>query len=307
MSPFKRFTYIIALTMMWSPSFLFIKLAVQDLPPITIAASRVSMGALVFLIILWWTKTSFPKNRIFWIHSIMMGLFSSVFPFCLFCFAEKTIDSSLAAIINGASPMFTSTMSHFFITTDRIQLHKGIGIGLSAAGLLLLFAPNIQAEFSGSSLGMLAATGAAFSYAVGHVYGKKFATGQKPFVAPAASLLTSALILLPLSLTIEKSYALPMPSITAMGGVLGLTLFGTILAFIIYYKLLEHSGPTAISTVACFFPVGGMLLGFIFLGESLTFQGLIAASTIFIGLLTVNEIIKFKIFKPIPTSDFTLS
>src|SRR5262249_13522346 len=150
---------------------------------------------------------------------------------------------------------------------------------------------NIAEGLSGTALGISAGATAAFSYAVSHVYAKKFVMGQRAFVAPTAQLIASAILIIPFALWYDQPFSLPFPSLTAIGGVLGLIILGTVSAFIIYYKLLEVSGPTAVSTVACFFPVVGMFLGFFFLGESLSFVGLIAASLIFIGLMTVNDLI----------------
>lgn len=306
MSPIKRFLLLLALTAMWSPSFLFIKLAVQDLPPLTIAATRIGLASIILYGIVRWKGYSFPKEKEFWFHASMMGLFSSCFPFCLFCYAEGTIDSSLAAVLNGTTPMFTALLAHLFVPSDRLSVAKTVGIALSLGGLIFLFAPYLMENgFNGNAYGMLAAAIASFCYSVGHVYAKKYYMGHKPFVGPTASLLTSALFLWPFAAYYEHPFSLPMPSPEAIFGVLGLALLGTVLAFILYFKLLEECGPTAVSLVACFFPVGGMLLGFIFLGETLTLGNLFAASMILMGMMVVNKVIRIKSWEnpPTPISD----
>lgn len=303
MSPIKKSLLMLVLTAMWSPSFLFIKLALQDLPPLTIAASRIGLGATILSGILFWKGVSLRKDSQFWVHATMMGLFSACLPFCLFCYAEGTIDSSLAAVLNGTTPMFTAVLAHLFIPSDKLSLQKIIGILLSFLGLLFLFAPYIlEGHFSGTTSGMIAAATAAFCYAIGHIYGKKYYSGHPPLVGPTASLLVSAMILWPVAAYYESPFTLSAPSLSAIGGVLGLALFGTVIAFIIYFKLLEESGPTALSLVACFFPVGGMLLGFIFLGESFTAANLVAASMILCGMLIVNGVINLRVLYP-RTSD----
>jgi drug/metabolite transporter (DMT)-like permease len=298
MSPIKRFLLILALTMMWSPSFLFIKLAVHDLPPLTIVSLRVTLAALILGSVMLWQRRGFPWEWSFWIRTTMMSLFSSALPFTLFCFAEQSINSALAAILNGSSPMFTAILAQIFVASDRMNAQKAMGIGLSGAGVLLLFAPNLIDGVSGTMVGMMAATLAAFSYSVSHVYGKLYTTGQKAFVAPTAQFIVNALMLWPFALWNDDVFNLPMPSLSAIGGVCGMAIFGTVFAFIIYYKLLDHCGPTAISMVASFFPVVGMFLGFVFLGETFTFGGIIAAGMILIGMLTVNDVISFGFLKP---------
>lgn len=291
MSPILRLLMTLALTLMWTPSFLFIKLAVEDIPPLTIVSLRVTIGAAVLFMILLLSKRFLPKSPIFWLHSSMMAIFSSAIPFSLFCYAETTIDSALAALLNGGSPMFTAVLAHLFLPSDKVTPQKAVGVGLSSLGILCLFAPNIWAGLSGTSVGMLAATGAAFSYGMSHVYAKKYAMGQAPLVAPTAQLIACAAMMIPFALWFDTPWNLPMPSTTAMLGVGGMTLFGTIFAFILYYRLLEHCGAMAISMVACFFPVGGMILGFLFLGESLSMGGLMAAGLILFGMMLVNGVI----------------
>lgn len=291
MTPTKRLCLTIALTAMWSPSFLFIKLAIQDLPPMTVAASRILLACLILYCLMKWKNISFPRSLNFWTHAFIVGLFSTAIPFCLFCYAEQTIDSSLAAILNGTAPMFTALLAQFFIPTDKLNFQKLIGILCCAAGLTLLFAPDIQEGLSGTTVGMLAAATAALCYAIHHVYGKKHFTGHQPFVAPTSSLLASSIVLWPFALWIENPLSLPSPSMTSVLGVCGLAVFGTVCAFILYYKLLEASGPIAISLVACFFPVGGILLGFVFLDETFSLLQLFSALLILLGMAIVNGVI----------------
>lgn len=294
MSSLRRLLLIIALTCMWSPSFLFIKLAVAELPPFTIVTLRVGLATVVLGLILLYKRRAMPLDLNFWMSASIMALFSSVLPFVLFCYAEQSIESALAAILNGCSPMFTALVAHAFLPSDRLSPQKMVGIALSSAGLMFLFMPNIQQGFSGTTLGILAGATAAFCYAVSHVYAKKYQAGYTPFVVPTAQLLCSTVMLLPLTFYCDTPWNLPMPSLSAMMGIGGLCLFGTVFAFIIYYKLLDHCGPTAISMVACFFPVVGMLLGFIFLGETLTWGALGASSLIFMGLMVVTETLDVK-------------
>lgn len=296
MTNVKRFLLILALTAMWSPSFLFIKLALVDFAPATIVFLRVLLGCIIFWITLRFQGGSLPKNIKFWLHSSFMAIFSSGLPFFLFCYAETSIESALAAILNGSTPMFTAALAHLLLPTDRLSLNKVLGIIFSFMGVLLLFSPNISKGMDGDIIGMLAALGAAFCYAMSHVYAKKYTVGQARFVAPTAQLLISVLIMLPFVIMSSESPSLTLeiPSAAAAVGILGLSLLGTYFAFMIYYYLLDHCGPTAISMVACFFPVVGMFLGYFFLGEAITTGAIFSAALILIGMLTVNGVINFS-------------
>lgn len=300
MSPFHRFLFMLVLTCMWSPSFLFIKLAIQDLPPLTVVSLRVSLATVLLLGIVAWKKSAVPRGWAFWMRASVMALLSSVIPFSLFCYAEQSIDSALAAILNGTTPMFTAILAQLFVASDRMTKQKVLGVMLSCVGLVLLFVPKIQEGIGGTTLGMSAALVAAFSYSLSHVYGKLYFTGLKPFTGPFTQLFASSVILWPFALYHDQAWTLPMPSAPAIMGICGLAVFGTTCAFLIYYHLLEHCGPTAISTVACFFPVIGMFLGFVFLDEAFTSISLIAAATILLGMLFVNEVVSVGAPKTVP-------
>ncbi|MBS4170079.1 MULTISPECIES: DMT family transporter [unclassified Neochlamydia] len=299
MTPIKRSLLILALTLMWSPCFLLIKLALVDFNPATIVFLRVSLASLIFWIALRLQGGSLPKSLTFWKHSAFMAIFSSGLPSFLFCYAETSIESALAAILNGCSPMFTAILAHLFLPNDRMSIHKLIGILISFCGILLLFSPNIAQGMDGDFIGMSAALIGAFCYAISHVYAKKFIAGQPRFVAPTAQLFMTAWMMLPFVLgSIETKSTFIFPSLTSILAILGLTLLGTYLAFLIYYYLLEHCGPTAISMVSCFFPAVGMLLGYLFLNEALTAGGIFSAGLILLGMLIVNEVISFKWRRP---------
>lgn len=298
MNPGKRLFLMLVLTMMWAPSFLFIKLAVEELPPMTVVSLRVSIAAAILVAVMYWKGMEFPKGFNFWVRMSVMALFSSVMPFCLFCYAEQSIDSALAAVMNGTSPMFTAVLAQLFVASDAMNRQKVFGVLLSCVGLVVLFTPKLLEGVDSTTLGMSAALVASICYSISHIYGKLYVSGLKPYVGPASQLLASAVILTPIAVVSDQVWTLTLPSATAMMGVCGLALFGSVFAFILYYKLLSESGPTAISTVACFFPVGGMILGYLFLGESLTLTGLIASGMILFGVVSVNEVVHLSFLEP---------
>lgn len=298
MKPAKRLLLMLILTLMWAPSFLFIKLAIADLPPMTVVSLRVSIAAVLLSSVMLWQGTRFPKEIQFWVRIGIMAVFSSLVPFCLFCYAEQSIDSALAAVMNGTTPMFTAVLAQLFVASDAMNRQKVLGVLLSCGGLLLLFAPKLMEGVDGTTMGMSAALVASICYSISHVYGKLYVSGLKPYVAPASQMVFSGVFLSPIAFFHDQVWILSIPSTTAIIGVCGLGLFGSALAFYLYYRLLDESGPTALSTVACFFPVVGMALGYLFLGESFSSTGLIAAGMILTGVVLVNEVWSFSFLLP---------
>lgn len=293
-TPLERFLLIIGLTAMWSPSYLFIKLAVVDFPPLTLVGFRVFLAAIMLYIFLLYRKEKLPRDSKFWMHTSVLSFFSAAAPYTLFSFAEQAIDSTVAAILSGGAPMFTAFLAHLFLPSDRMTPTKFIGICLSFFGLILLFSPSLVGFVSSTTVGMLAAVGATLCYGISHVYAKKYTTGQTPLVMPTAQFLCCTLMLFPFAMAIDRPLDLPMPSISGIIGVMGLTIFGTVIAYIIYFRLMEYCGAVAVSMVSCCLPIFGILLGFFFLKESLSWQNLVASGIIIVGMMLVNGVLKFK-------------
>jgi drug/metabolite transporter (DMT)-like permease len=295
---FKTLIRILILAGLWGPSFLLIKLAVAEISPITTATIRVSIGAIFLIAMLKiMGKKLLPFGKI-WKQFFIMGLFSNAIPFCLFCVGEMSIDSSMAALINGAPPIFTAMLAHYFLKDEPLTIQKILGICLGISGLLALFIPNLLAGASGSAWGIAAIVLATLCYAIGFVYAKAKLKGIPPLIAPASQLILASLVLIPVSLIFEQPLSMPMPSWTAILALLGLGVGGTGIAFVIFFKVIETAGATAVSMTAYLLPVVGMTLGVLFLDEPMTWNNILGGALILSAMLVVNGAFKFKKAQP---------
>lgn len=289
----KNFFLFFILACCWGPSFLFIKIAVKYIPPLTIANLRVAVAALILYLILKFKKIDLPKFGLVWKHFAFMGFFSCALPFTLFGVSEQYIDSSFAAILNGTTPLFTLVVAHFFTENDRSTKAKFLGSLIGFSGLFVLVAPSFF-EAKATSLGIVAGTIAAASYAVGFVYAKKNIYGFKPLVVPTMQLLLASLFLLPFSLIIENPLSIRFVSIEAVLSIFGLAILGTAAAFVIYYKLLAATSATYVATVNYALPVFGVILGMAILDEKLTWNAYLGSLMILIGIMIVNEVLRLS-------------
>src|SRR5262245_25064943 len=139
----RNFLWLLCLAALWGPSFIFIKVAVGEIPPLTLAAGRVGLAALLLYLILRLQGRNFPGFGSIWKHFAVMGFFSNALPFALFSWGEQYIDSALAAILNGTTPLFTILLAHFLIEDDRLTLPKFLGVSLGFGGLMLLIGPSL--------------------------------------------------------------------------------------------------------------------------------------------------------------------
>lgn len=284
---------ILLLASLWGPSFLFIKVAVHEIPPLTMAAARVTIAALILLVVLRLRKRVLPKGRHIWLKFTIAGLFGNAMPFVLFNWGELYIDSALAAILNGTTPLFTLVIAHFFTDDDRLTTRKVIGAIIGFGGLLVLVAPSLFGGVEATTLGLLAVLLAAFCYGVNIVFTRTYLRGLPGLVAPAAQLSMASVLLIPLSLLVDQPYQLEFPSLPAVSSLFALAIIGTGLAFIVYYRLLETTPASSMAMVTYLIPVFGIFLGVVVLNETLNWNAYIGCLLILIGVMVVNNIIRF--------------
>ncbi len=139
----KNFLWLLLLASLWGPSFLFIKVAVGEIPPLTLVVGRVGVAGLLLYIALRMQGKNLPKFGPIWKRFAVVGFFSNALPFFLFSWGEQYIDSALAAILNGTTPLFTIVLAHFFIADDRMTRVKVTGTLLGFVGLVLLIFPSL--------------------------------------------------------------------------------------------------------------------------------------------------------------------
>ena len=290
----KNWFWIILLALLWAPSFLFMKIAVQEIPPFTLAAGRVLLAALVLTIVVWQQKLHFPRFGAVWGRFAVLGLFLNVLPYILISWGEQYVDSGLASLLIGTDPLFTMVVAHFLIANDRLTPTKMVGVLVGFAGLGLLAAPQLIDGISATAGGIIAVSLAAMSYGIGGVYAKMYQPKTKPLVTTSAQLWLATLILLPVSLLWERPYALPIPSITAVAAVVALAIFCTALTHVIYLWRLRSTKVTQLSMIAYLVPIIGLILGIVVLGERPSWHAFLGGALILFGVMIMNGRFSFN-------------
>ncbi len=285
------FFWLVILALLWGPGAMLIKIAVHDIPPLTLSAVRVGMAAILLYGFLRSQKHTLPRWGSAWRHFAVMGLAANALPYTLFSWGEQYIDSSLASILLGTVPIFTMVLAHIFTQDEHLTLTKVVGVLLGFAGMIALVGPTLVAGTQATTWGLVAATGAAASNAVAIVYARKHLRGLPPLVAPTAQLLLATLYLVPLALLIERPYTLPLPPWTAVGALVGLAVLSTALAFVIYYRVMERATATYMSMVTYMIPMVGLALGMLVLHERPGWNAFLGFALIILGIMKVNGLI----------------
>lgn len=284
----REWTLLLVLSLLWGGSFFFVGVAVQDLPPLTIVALRVSLAAAGLWCVVLILGLRPPRQRQVWLAFLSMGTINNAIPFSLIVWGQTQIASGLASILNATTPLFTVVVATCLLTDERATPLKVLGVVIGFLGVVVMIGLPASSEPT-PWLPQLAILGAAMSYALGGVYGRRFKVlGVHPILTAAGQVTASGLIMMPIALSLEGTQALGAASAQSWGAILGLALFSTSLAYIIYFKLLESAGATNLLLVTLLVPGSAILLGILFLNESITVTQLAGLGLIALGLSAID-------------------
>ncbi|MBI5650270.1 MAG: EamA family transporter [Chloroflexi bacterium] len=279
---------LIALGSIWGASYLFIKIGGAEIPPFTFVTGRALIAALALLVLLRARGESLPLNRRALKLFAVMGILNGAIPYTAITWGELSISSGLTAILVATVPLFTVIFAHWFTHDERMTPGKLIGIAIGFVGVVILFAPALQQHAQKEFFGMFAIIIASASYGGAFIVVRKFMLGFSPAAASAGQLLAGAIYMLPLSLLFDNPLAL-RPSFGALASLITLALFGTSVAYIIYYWLVEHTGATRASLVTYISPFTGVIWGALILSEPIEWQALVGLALIIAGIGLVNR------------------
>jgi drug/metabolite transporter (DMT)-like permease len=278
---------LIVLSIVWGGSFFFAKVAVAELPPLTIVLARVVIAAAALHLLVIALGQRMPGDFALWRDFLLMGLLNNAIPFSLIFWGQKEIASGLASILNATTPLFTVLVAQAFTRDEKATPAKLVGVGLGLVGVALMIGLDLVSGFGSHLLSELAVLAAALSYAFAGVFGRRF-RGRPPLVVAAGQLTGSSVLILPLALLIDRPWLGASPSLRVWAALIGLALLSTALAYVIFFRILGRAGATNLLLVTFLIPVSALLLGVAFLAESFTVHQLIGMLLIGLGLAVID-------------------
>jgi drug/metabolite transporter (DMT)-like permease len=278
---------LILLSILWGASFFFVELAVEDIPPFTLAFARCAVAALFLLLYVRVNGFSLPKDAATWRSLAVLAVLNTLFPFTLIFWGQTHITSSLASILNATAPLFSILLAHFATTDERMTAPRAFGVVIGFVGVVVMIGVDALRDVGVHVLAQLAIVLAAFCYACSGVFGRRF-KAYPPSVVAASIMMLGSCMLLPLALIVDRPWMLPMPSSAAFASMLGLGLISTGLAFLIYFRVLARAGAVNFQLVAFLIPVSAILLGVGLLNERLESRHLIGMAAIAVGLAIID-------------------
>lgn len=285
MKPQHWFVFIF-LGAVWSASFLWIKIAIAELGPFTVVAYRLLFGLVFTGGIVFLRRLQWPRNLKEWMPFFIIGLTNMSIPFFLVAWSELHIDSAVASILNATVPLFTLLIAHFFLHDDRITLQKFVGLLIGFGGVVVLLSKDLGAS-QNSILGQIAVILASLFYAISSVYARRNTLHVGGIVRGTSPLVSAAAVSWIAAFAVESPITVPTLSLTWVA-LLWLGVLSSGLAFIMVFYLIHEIGPTRTSMVTYLFPVGGVILGVIFLNETLSWQLLGGTLLIISSVAVVN-------------------
>jgi drug/metabolite transporter (DMT)-like permease len=280
---------LITLSLLWGSSFLFNAVAVAALPPFTVVAARVTLGAALLLLAVRATGAHLPTDAASWRAFAVMGLLNNVVPFSLIVWGQSHIASGLASILNATTPMFTVLVAHAATDDEPMTPASAAGIAIGFAGVVMLVGVDVLGEAADHLLAEVAILAASLSYALSVVYARRFSRrGLAPLGAAAGQITAAAAIMIPLALVADRPWTLPVPGPAVWGALVGTGVLSTFLAYIIYYRILATAGSVNLMLVTLLIPVSAILLGASLLGERLEFNHFAGMAAIGLGLAVID-------------------
>src|SRR5215213_4287799 len=259
---------LLALATLWGASYTFIRIGVATIPPITLIACRTLIAGLLLLAIMRWRGVRMPMDATTWRRLLFQACLNSVIPWTMVAWGSRSLDAGLATILNSTAPIFTFFLTLAVTRHEALSPRKLLGVCAGLAGVCLIVGVEALGGLGQQLVAQIVSVLAAVAYAGAAIFGRGF-KDLDPMAPAAGSLLCGAAILIPLSLVVDRPWTLA-PSANSMLALLGLAVFSTALAFVIYFRLIQTLGSVGATAQAYLRVPIGVAAGVVFLGEQLS-------------------------------------
>src|SRR5437763_5555874 len=277
------------LALIWGGAFFFIGVAVRHVPPLTYVWLRLTIAAAAMWLVLRFRGEKLDLPRGAWRSIFLLALLNNCLPFALFGWGQTHIASGLASILNATTPIWGVVVAHFLTGDERMSPRKIAGVLLGFGGVAVMIGPTLLSSLGTSALAELACVTAALSYALAAVWARRFRRqGISPLSVTTGQLTAGALVMLPLSFMVDRPWTHAFPPLSVWAAIASLALLCTAFGYVLYFRLIATSGATNALLVTLLVPPVAILLGALFLNETLAPQDFIGLGLIALGLAAID-------------------
>ena len=287
----KSIDYILlsVLSLIWASAFFNIKIATYSYGPLTIAFLRIFLGAVLIVILCHFKNIKIEAFSKDWYWFALIGFVNLVIPFFLIAYGVQKIQSNLAAILMSTTPLSSAILAHFFTKTEKINFTKIIGVIVGFLGIIILFSDNILINNENFFYALMILVGSTF-YVIGGILTLKISKKKNENLT-SSILIWGSLIIFPIAMYYEQPWNLT-PRLDSTLSLIYLGIFPTGIAWLIRFHILKKNGLVFHSQVAYLIPIFGVILGYVFLKEVITFKVLIALFAVILGFYFVRRSIR---------------
>lgn len=266
---------LVLLSLIWGGSFFFIKILLPDFGPWTIAFLRSVFGLATITVIMVMLRKPFGLRQIPWVFMVVMALINTAIPWALIGFSETRLTSSMTSVVNATTPLWTLVVgvTIFGVAATRTQW---LGMGLAFLGLPILAGVSPTSLASVDLLGFASMLGATLCYAIGTHLSKRLSGGLTMYQITFGTLISAMMGSGLMFLLFERNSLAPLASPTTLGAIIGLGVFGSGIAYILFYFMVQKGSAQFATMVTYLVPVSAIFWGFTLLDEPVSWRLLVA-------------------------------
>ncbi len=278
----------VALGLIWGSAFMWIKIVVREISPYMLVTVRLFFGVVFLGVYVWFKKPVLPRTPKVWAVLAVLGATNIAIPFLFVSWGEVYVDSAVTAILHSTVPLFTMLMAHFFLDDDRVTLPRAAGLFLGFLGVIVLMWHDLSRGVHANLLGEGAILLAALSYAGSAVLIRVKLRNVAHLVQAFFPMLWAELLMWGGVPLFNVPVVLPRLRLTWIS-VLWLGMVSSAFAYILFFHLLHEIGPTRTTMITYIFPVVGLVLGAVFLNETVSWNLFLGSVLVVSGIALVNK------------------
>ena len=279
----------LVLCVIWGSTWLFIKLGLSDLPPLTFAGIRFVIACAILLILIRARRIPLPESRRDWLLLAITGVLSFSLNYGLLFWGEQYISSGLAALLQATIPAFGLVFAHFHLPGERMTWAKTFGVVLGVLGVAVIFSNQLAIAGGRALAGCVALVLSSVFVAYSNVLVKAYGRKLEPAILAAGQMFFGLIPLLLIGIPLEGNPFDFRWSPLALVSLFYLAVVGSVIAFLLYYWLVHNMDVTKTMLIALVTPVVAVALGMVVLGEDLSWRTIAGGIMIMAGVRFVTR------------------
>ena len=271
----------------WGSTWLFIKLGLADLPPLTFAGIRFVIACLILASLIWIRRLPLPRLSSDWLLLALTGVMSFSVNYGLLFWGEQYISSGLAALLQATIPAFGLVIAHYYLPAERITPLKIVGIVLGVVGVAIVFSNQLSVAGGKALAGSVALVCSSAAVAYSNVLVKARAKHLNPTILAAGQMFFGLIPLFIIGVPFEGNPLHFRWTTMALFSLFYLAVVGSVIAFLLYYWLVHNMEVTKSMLIALVTPVVAVILGMLVLNEELSWRTVVGGVLIMFGIALI--------------------